>query len=436
MSTLVAMFPTIDRIVLNNLFEDMGRNVQCVADFLLSSSVHDPNPVAELPASADVEAKYLELKLGDANEKQGLPVDKLPIDVLLVVSEFLTMFDLAHLGRVSRDCYNIVQSLFQKVTYLNYPRQFQNWPDYLVLSMVSAFRRIEKLNLSKCVNFHGYRYLAGHCAPTLSSLNLSGCTEVTDEEIEHIVSGFPDLLELDLSGCGLTDLGLDHISGHLDQLKVLNLTDCPHIRAKGVSHVMSRLVNLETLVLKGCPIRREGLEFADPNNSLMHLNIQACNRIPVLEIKSKFCYLESLNASHSNLTSVTLHIPTLQSLNLSSLRMLRNLQIRAPILFQLNLSGCNSLESMSGSCPSLLNINMYNCRSLDWATFTQMMLQEPNRLTHLNVCGLPQLTDDDVFELFRASPCMVALNLEGCKAVSPNGLRFATRELQARLLRP
>jgi hypothetical protein len=81
------------------------------------------------------------------------------------------------------------------------------------------------------------------------ALNLSENRKVTDEGLE-VLRFFPQLIELNLSSCDLTNEGLQHLSG-LNRLEKLDLSYCNRINDLGFK-VIRTLSRLKALHLKGC----------------------------------------------------------------------------------------------------------------------------------------------------------------------------------------
>lgn len=104
------------------------------------------------------------------------------------------------------------------------------------------------LNLSGCENISdvGLTYL-----PTsLTELHLVGCSKITNAALEFLPR-FTQLTKLRLGHCReITNEGLKHV-GELDTLTELELLECHSITDDGLSP-MVRLKNLRSLVLCGC----------------------------------------------------------------------------------------------------------------------------------------------------------------------------------------
>ncbi|MCE2680486.1 MAG: hypothetical protein LW629_08595 [Burkholderiales bacterium] len=114
--------------------------------------------------------------------------------------------------------------------------------------------------------------------PGLTSLNLSGCDEITDQGLKDI-AGFERLTVLDLSNCtDITDQGLAELP-RLNFLNVLNLSGCDRITDTGLAH-LARLDALVSLDLSGCfDLTDIGLLSLNRLQNLKYLNLTDCEKI-------------------------------------------------------------------------------------------------------------------------------------------------------------
>jgi Leucine Rich repeat len=100
-------------------------------------------------------------------------------------------------------------------------------------------------------------------APGLEKISLEGCKLVTDDGVLAIGMHCPNLVELDLGGCKVTDLGVQSLAVHLADswrrldregnvpLRVLKLSKCDVTR-KSVQLLARKCPNLDEIVLDGC----------------------------------------------------------------------------------------------------------------------------------------------------------------------------------------
>ena len=99
-------------------------------------------------------------------------------------------------------------------------------------NMLGNFRDIRSINFSGCKYNLGNDCLIQvvKTYPSLQSLNLIGCREVTDVGITKIGEGCPQLQSLNLCECEeVTDVGITKIGEGCPQLQSLDLSGCSEV---------------------------------------------------------------------------------------------------------------------------------------------------------------------------------------------------------------
>ena len=115
---------------------------------------------------------------------------------------------------------------------------------------VPGLHTLTSLNLSGCFNLTdpGLAVMMHQLTPSLTHLNLGLCKEVTDRSLARIGRHCPGLTSLDLGGCtGLTDTGLACLSS-LPALVQLNLRSCWQLSDTGMATLPPRLTSLDLQV--------------------------------------------------------------------------------------------------------------------------------------------------------------------------------------------
>jgi hypothetical protein len=121
-----------------------------------------------------------------------------------------------------------------------------------------------------------------------------------DNDLLRQLSGFPDLRRLELTHCGITDEGLQHLPtfahlealelsyssvaddglpyiGRLNSLTSLNLG---HTRVTGRGfHRLAELERLEVLILTLTPIRDKALSSVEPLQRLRYVHVHGCRHL-------------------------------------------------------------------------------------------------------------------------------------------------------------
>jgi hypothetical protein len=114
--------------------------------------------------------------------------------------------------------------------------------------------------------------------PTLTTLDLWGCTVVTDKEVLAL-SNLPGLTDLNLGFCyNTTSEALRALSG-LTALAKLDLSNCRRVTTE-VLRAVSSLIKLTDLNLRGCPnVKDEGLQTLSCLTALSTLTLYACPNV-------------------------------------------------------------------------------------------------------------------------------------------------------------
>src|SRR5690348_17355542 len=133
---------------------------------------------------------------------------------------------------------------------------------------------------------------------TLTSINLSGCTHLTDKSIKYLAK-LKNLKNLNLSDCNqITDAAIKDLS-KLQNLTILNLSSCNQITGAAIKD-LSKLQNLTILNLSSCyQITDAAIKDLSKLQNLTALNLDSCTKITDAAIKdlSKLQNLTALDLS-------------------------------------------------------------------------------------------------------------------------------------------
>ncbi len=117
--------------------------------------------------------------------------------------------------------------------------------DELFLLIIEKCRRLVKLNLSGNTNL-SFRSLGELTSlNSLSSLDLSYCDQLNDDDFDLVASSCPQLAELYLQFCRISDQGLEVLRSQCAGLAVLDLTDCKNVTEEGIEKIKSALPRLK-----------------------------------------------------------------------------------------------------------------------------------------------------------------------------------------------
>ena len=152
---------------------------------------------------------------------------------------------------------------------------------------------------------------------------------------------------------------------------------------------------------------------------LHRLHMPKCRSLSTVEFGDADFEMQRLSIySCVNLKTVSLNLPRLSNLNLSSNKQLATLHIVAPHLHHLNLSGCNLLANADFSVPALATVNLYNCRSLLPNALSTLFTSSRHTLTHVFACGMIQMTDVQVNAFVQQCTSLETFDVTGCRALS------------------
>lgn len=104
--------------------------------------------------------------------------------------------------------------------------------------------------------------------PSIQSLDLLNCINITDSSLLHLSEHCPSLRDLRLDGCKLvTDTGLSRLSQSVPHLTLLGLAGCVRLTDAGITAVAKGCPLLKTIDISGC---------ANVSNSSIRALAEAC----------------------------------------------------------------------------------------------------------------------------------------------------------------
>ncbi|XP_019851981.1 PREDICTED: F-box/LRR-repeat protein 13-like [Amphimedon queenslandica] len=147
--------------------------------------------------------------------------------------------------------------------------------DLSLRALAKSCRDLQVVYLAGCtkISDQGLKSL-GHLKK-IHSLNLADCSRVSDAGVRYIVehNSGPVLRELNLTNCAkISDVTPLRIAQHCRNLMYLNLSFCEHISDTGVE-LLTQLSNLVDLDVTGCSLTDLGVIALGQNKKLMHLGL-------------------------------------------------------------------------------------------------------------------------------------------------------------------
>eukprot|EP00029_Vermamoeba_vermiformis_P005506 TRINITY_DN1931_c0_g1_i1.p1 TRINITY_DN1931_c0_g1~~TRINITY_DN1931_c0_g1_i1.p1 ORF type:complete len:1922 (+),score=411.10 TRINITY_DN1931_c0_g1_i1:83-5848(+) len=336
---------------------------------------------------------------------------------------------------------------------------------------------LESLSFNRCLKIEdsGLAAFEAKKCPSMRSIELNGCSQLTVEAIRSILVSFPNLTSLSLeSDYSINDECVSIISG-LSKLEKLNIRNTK-VTSKGLVH-LTALLNLTYLDISKCPILPKVKEVnripdasssqdftsEEPGNftSIVH-NFEGIEREELIEVdksleafmevvgprlntllmaqcptipnyyfsllgRKQVGLLQTLDLSENReltteaLISITKGSPNLESLTLDACRLTDNgafaIADNCLRIKHLNLSRC----SVSDSALSYLGLKLNKCETLilagNFAMTDKAMTSIANHmksLRHVNVGSCNKIKDDGIIDLLYAIPEVEYINLENC----------------------
>lgn len=292
--------------------------------------------------------------------------------------------------------------------------------------MIKEFTNLCSLNLSYGYNFKSFEKIS--TLSNLRNLNVSGCDYFNDTHLELIVRNAKNLTSLDLSGClNVTHEGIRYL-GQVKGLEEFYFLKCLNTSNKTLK-LLSRNENLVVLKLGWCfRITDIGISYLTRLKKLKDIHLHESREITdvAFEYLSKLTQLEYIYASDcfrltdtccsyiEQLTNLKeLHIGDIDTLSRNGiLKIARNSSIKV-----LSLPGCrfkdNGLVALSKYARQLDSLSLSGCRGLPQISIIKLFRSWRCNLTHLSLRGCHQMSDE-ALALVCKIKTLESLNLGGC----------------------
>ncbi|XP_047649935.1 F-box/LRR-repeat protein 2-like isoform X3 [Phacochoerus africanus] len=271
--------------------------------------------------------------------------------------------------------------------------------------------RLQELSLHSCRDLSTEAVAALCCQqPGLTSLDLSGCSELADGAILAVSRGLRHLQRLSLRKLQrLTDAGCSALGG-LQELQSLDLAECCLLRGRALAQALGSV--------RGAPPPLASLSLAHCS-SLKDASVLSL--IPVLGPSLRVLDLSSCVAlSNQTMQAICTYLTQLSVLRLAWCKELRDWG-----LLGLQEPSEETSQGPQPQGPSLLmlqalrELDLTACSKLTDASLTKV-LQFP-QLKRLSLSLLPALTDKGLVAVARGCPSLERLALSHCSLLSDEG---------------
>ena len=149
--------------------------------------------------------------------------------------------------------------------------------------------RLHLTKSTKCEENHLFKSLVERGIKHVQILGLR------KSSLKELVSGIPNLQSLNLSGCyNLSDGNIDMtFNKKVTNLKTLDLSFCKEITDNSVARIATHCDNLETVDLDGCSkITDQGLFYLANLPRLKSLNLKSCRQISGKRFRISIIFVE------------------------------------------------------------------------------------------------------------------------------------------------
>lgn len=224
--------------------------------------------------------------------------------------------------------------MFQKVSKLSFPKIFRSLTESTLIDLCFAFPNLRSLNLSKCVQLNNFSAIVSSL-PNLEAINLSYCNVFTSSVAQVCKLAF--LKELNLDYTEISDDCFFIFLG--SKLEVLTLSGCTLLTMVGLTSFLGK-TSIKDLILSKTKLG-DSLGKVK-NNCIKLLDLQSCQKLSFLALNQFSALVELSVTCCKNLRQLTLNLPQLGVLNVSS-TYVTELHLNVPNLEYVNAASCPKL---------------------------------------------------------------------------------------------
>ncbi|KAG8089669.1 hypothetical protein GUJ93_ZPchr0011g27125 [Zizania palustris] len=252
----------------------------------------------------------------------------------------------------------------------------------------------------------------GHLLAMLMSLSFYCCSGITDDALEQVSVGCPNLVIVELYRCfNITDQGLENLSKGCHALKSLNLGYCVAISDRGIATVFTNCPNIGRIIISYCR-GLSGVGFRGCTSSLSYLEAESCMLSPdgLMDVVSggglEYLNLHSLRSS-TGLDSLGRvgYAEKLRFLNLRTCRYLTD----------------DSVIAIASGCPLIEEWSLAVCHGVHLPGWSAIGLY-CNKLKILHVTRCRNICDQGLQAIRDGCVGLEVLHIHGCGKITHHGL--------------
>lgn len=277
-----------------------------------------------------------------------------------------------------------------------------------------AFNRemssLKCLNMSLCkeVSDKNLARIASRCK-NLETLDLGGCSKISNDGIFHVAIGLKNIKKLNLRSCrNISDVGLRHLSGKhigLHDLEDLGLQDCQKVTDEGLQHISSGLTKLQNINLSFCvSVTDTGLKSLARLPTLESLNVRSCDNVSDIGIGF---LSEDVGGHHLR------HLDASFCANVSDTAA-KHIAAGMTNLQTLSLANCavsdEGLLKMAKTLKWLESLNIGQCKGVTDKSL-EVLAKEMKNLKSIDLYGCSRASEK-VIQMIRNMPKINDLNLQ------------------------
>lgn len=216
----------------------------------------------------------------------------------------------------------VLGALSQRYPMLTHLDLSQSDSDNVVVEKIAhLFPHLTRLSLDGCDAVSDLALVElGRRLPQLLALSLLGCRDVTDRGVQALVHlGCTRLRELNLSWCFISDRGLIVLTQLGSSLTSLDISGCANVTDTGVRRLVRSCRRLSYLQLEGCR-ELSAWSVAEASPYLEHLYLGACKFVydcGIGDVARSCIYLRTLCLRHC---------PCVKDVTLQHLKQCRHLE--------------------------------------------------------------------------------------------------------------